>query len=118
MRNKIKKAAYQKEYHKKWYANPENAIKKKKQARDSNIRILERNRLYVNNYKLTHSCKLCGESDIACLDFHHLDGENKDDNISNLVRKCCSIQRIQKEINKCEILCSNCHRKYHYYSKN
>lgn len=51
-------------------------------------------------------------NDIACLDFHHL--KDKEFNISNEIRNL-SIENLKKEINKCVVLCSNCHRKLHYY---
>lgn len=69
-----------------------------------------RNRDFVNSYKQQNPCCQCGESDIGCLDFHH-DGE-KDINISRAV---CDwgINRLQKEIEKCKVLCANCHRLVH-----
>ena len=48
----------------------------------------------------------------ATLDFHHK--SNKKDSISNMVVNGYSISKINKEIKKCQILCSNCHRKVHY----
>ena len=42
------------------------------------------------------------------MDFDHL-GE-KEFNIANAVRNTTSVDRILKEIEKCEVVCSNCHR--------
>ena len=67
-------------------------------------------REYVLNYLNTHPCTECGESDIRVLEFHHVRGE-KYDTISHLVSEGVSIKRIQEELNKCEVLCANCHRK-------
>lgn len=39
---------------------------------------------------------------------------DKEFNISNEIRNL-SIENLKKEINKCVVLCSNCHRKLHYY---
>jgi len=58
-------------------------------------------------------CKNCGESDYRCLDFHHTDPSTKDAEVSELWRHA-SIITIRKEIEKCEVLCANCHRKLHY----
>lgn len=57
-------------------------------------------------------CVRCEESDLACLDFHHKDnGETKEADIATMRR--LSIKRLLVEIAKCEVLCSNCHRKHH-----
>lgn len=56
-------------------------------------------------------CCVCGENEISCLDFHHLDPGEKDFNLSNAWQ--FGKQRVLNEINKCACLCSNCHRKYH-----
>lgn len=55
---------------------------------------------------------LCGEKDVACLDFHHL--RDKEFNIANEIKNL-SIDNLKKEIDKCIVLCANCHRKLHYY---
>lgn len=65
----------------------------------------------VNNIKKSGCCK-CGEKDIACLDFHHIN--NKIKSISSLIANE-NLDLINKEIQKCIILCANCHRKLHYY---
>lgn len=57
-------------------------------------------------------CERCGESHPACLDFHHK-GE-KENGVAELVNeKRASKERIRQEIDKCEVLCANCHRKHH-----
>lgn len=59
-------------------------------------------------------CNLCGYNKcIAALDFHHKDPKNKKINISKIQSKKLTINII-KELDKCEILCSNCHRELHY----
>lgn len=58
-------------------------------------------------------CLICGEKDIACLDFHHLG--NKEFTISSEMRNK-SKEAIQAEIDKCVVLCANCHRKLHFYN--
>ena len=39
---------------------------------------------------------------------------SKDYNISRMIRVNGSIERIKAEIEKCEVLCANCHRKEHH----
>jgi len=57
-------------------------------------------------------CVRCGESDLACLDFHHRDnGTTKDADIATMRR--FGTKRLLAEIAKCDVLCANCHRKHH-----
>lgn len=70
-----------------------------------------RNKKIVDNYKQNHPCA-CGENRIACLDFHHSDG-SKENNISFLVCKHKSIKLLLEEMDKCIVICSNCHRVLH-----
>lgn len=67
---------------------------------------------YIQRFK--DKCICCGESDVACLDFHHLN--DKYESLSHM--NSHSTDTINKEINKCVILCANCHRKLHYYKCN
>ena len=62
------------------------------------------------------SCTKCGESDIACLDWHHTDPTKKEGSVSFLLSNN-SKKMILEEIEKCVCLCSNCHRKLHYYNR-
>lgn len=57
-------------------------------------------------------CKFCGESRYPCLDFHHRDSGAKVATIA-LVRHW-SRARLMAEIEKCDIVCSNCHRWHHW----
>ncbi len=57
-------------------------------------------------------CKICKEDRLVCLDYHHLDEVNKVDTVSNMFRKYGK-GRILKEIDKCILLCANCHRDVH-----
>jgi hypothetical protein len=45
-------------------------------------------------------------------DFHHLDPQQKDFDWSKL--RLMSNQKIIIELDKCDLLCSNCHRKRHH----
>lgn len=65
---------------------------------------------YILNYLNIHPCAKCGESDIRCLEFNHL--KNKEHNIADMLRNNRSLLAIQSEIDKCEVLCANCHAKH------
>jgi len=51
-----------------------------------------------------------GESDPRVLEFHHVRGVKEDD-ISSLIGRGSSLQRLKAEVEKCDVLCANCHRK-------
>lgn len=59
-------------------------------------------------------CNCCGASDIFILSFHHIKG--KDFDISR--NKTRRWSEIKKEIEKCVLLCENCHRDVHNIQKN
>lgn len=58
-------------------------------------------------------CELCGyNKSMAALDFHHKDPAEKDFEISNK-GITVSWEKIQLELDKCMLVCSNCHREIH-----
>jgi 5-methylcytosine-specific restriction endonuclease McrA len=66
----------------------------------------KQDRLY--NYLSGKCCEVCGEEDIVTLEFDHL--EEKTDMISEMIfRRKWEV--VQTEINKCQILCANCHKR-------
>lgn len=66
-------------------------------------------------YKQNLSCKKCGEKRFYLLDFHHRNPKEKDYTISDKSR--LSLSQLQNEIDKCDVLCANCHREWHYLSQ-
>lgn len=57
-------------------------------------------------------CERCGYNKcLSALEFHHLDPKEKEFSISN--KNIRSIEKYKKEIEKCILLCSNCHREEH-----
>jgi len=68
-------------------------------------------REYVWDYLTTHPCVQCGESDPRVLEFHHRNEAEKEDTISHMVGEGLSAARLQSEMDKCDILCGNCHKK-------
>ncbi len=69
---------------------------------------------YVQRLKKFGCCKKCSDNRWYVLDFHHL--SNKEENINELLRRG-SMKKLKKEIRKCILLCSNCHRELHYFEK-
>jgi hypothetical protein len=76
----------------------------------SRNRIREQNARQVFEYLASHPCINCGESDPIVLEFDHRDKVDKIENISNLILNS-SWQKIENEIEKCDVLCANCHRR-------
>ena len=60
------------------------------------------------------SCVRCGyEKYQGALEFHHLDPKEKDFNPSRL-KKYAFDERVKFELDKCILVCSNCHREIHH----
>ena len=99
---------YQRTYHRKWHQRH----REKRLARmyERKAAIYQ----YVQNMKSQLYCVDCGERHPATLQFHHLNSEDKVFNISDAARRGTSLDRINKEIQKCIVLCANCHLIRHY----
>lgn len=59
-------------------------------------------------------CLKCGETHPGVLDFHHRNPDEKELTIGHAVVSEVALSRVKKEIEKCDVLCSNCHRKHHW----
>lgn len=105
--------AYQKAYHQKWYADPENAAAKKENAKVHRKLAKERNREYLREYKGSRGCQRCPENDPVCIDFHHRSDKRFD--VSRMLLH--GLETINAEIAKCDLLCRNCHAKLHGYGR-
>ncbi len=57
-------------------------------------------------------CHFCSEKEPVCMDFHHINPDKKEYLVSRLIGMV-SKRKLKKEIDKCIIVCSNCHRKLH-----
>lgn len=64
----------------------------------------------INEYKVAHGCALCGVKTLPpeCYDLHHVNPTDKKFAISK-VRQTGSISKILGEMDKCVVLCRNCH---------
>lgn len=92
----------------KWHSNREN--KDKRNQRINNF-VAERKQWAVDY--MGGKCKDCGNTfPLCCYDFHHLDMETKDNNPSYFIRM--SKERAMEELDKCILLCANCHRMRHF----
>jgi len=86
--------------------------KNKEYYRKKRLREQQKVRAKLREYKSECACEICGEDHPDVLDFHHKSAEEKDGHISRLASSR-GWSRVLKEIEKCQVLCSNCHRKLH-----
>jgi 5-methylcytosine-specific restriction endonuclease McrA len=88
-----------------FYENNRNKFLERNKTRKILIRKL------VFEFLQTHPCVDCGEKDPIVLEFDHVNPSTKTQNISRMVIEGYSWKSIEKEIKKCQILCSNCHKR-------
>lgn len=78
-------------------------------------RRLRRTKAILREERAKNGCAMCGEKHPACLEFHHKDESTKSFNIAlGASRGKKGIDQLREELDKCTVLCSNCHRKHHY----
>jgi ribosomal protein L44E len=86
-----------------------NSERIKARVAENNKLIRHRNKEYVDGVKANMPCEDCGIVYAPyVMQFDHI-LEGKRGAIANLVREGVSIQVLQTEIDKCELVCANCH---------
>lgn len=65
------------------------------------------------SFKATLACIKCKQNHPATLDFHHVDSSTKEESVNKLVKNR-AFKRAMKEVEKCIVLCANCHRIHHH----
>lgn len=74
-------------------------------------------RAWFVELKKTLSCMECGEMKYWRLAFHHRNSKTKDTEVSQMITDHASKNRILKEIDKCNVLCHNCHSDVHHANR-
>ena len=100
------------EFNRLWYQKTKDSVK---------LRVRNRKRElgeYIDGVKTSRGCCQCGENNPACLDFHHRKTYDKSINVALMPLRGMSKARIDAEIEKCDVICSNCHRKLHWEERN
>lgn len=64
-----------------------------------------------DNLRKSLKCSICGEDRYYCLDFHHIDPSEKETEVTNLIE---APNKLKEELEKCIVVCANCHRELHY----
>ena len=69
-------------------------------------------RAELDDRKMTEGCVDCGVTGLraVCYDFDHLPGTDKRSGVSRMWSSRYNAAAIRREIEKCEIVCANCHR--------
>jgi hypothetical protein len=112
--NKAKEEAGLEQYpnHRKMSDEPDNIkIDEEWEEISASRRFKLKNHSKISKYKIDIGCERCGYDEHAsALDFHHIDSDDKNYNISQKVLDV-GFENVKDEIEKCEVICSNCHRK-------
>lgn len=69
-------------------------------------------RRYIQNQKEEGECAECGEDRTVTLVFHHEYADEKVFSLANPTGH--SLEQVKTEIEKCVLLCANCHMVEHY----
>lgn len=69
----------------------------------------EERRKFLAAHLRANPCVDCQEADPVVLEFDHQG--DKTDSLSRMVRNNVSLERLQQEIDKCEVRCANCHKR-------
>jgi len=77
----------------------------------SSARIVSARKQFVWDYLTLHPCVTCGETDPVVLEFDHLDPSQKSHGVANMIYRKFTELKILAEIQKCQVLCANCHRR-------
>ena len=86
-----------------------NREKSRQVNRDAHARKVRR----INDYKAARGCEDCGISDHRVLDLHHRHPAEKTATVSEVKAKR-GWKMILSEMEKCDVLCANCHRIRHH----
>lgn len=82
----------------------------KKEIKNKNDKKKAEMKLIVDKIKFDSGCIICGTNDPDVLVFHHRNPEEKEMQVSDYSR---SKKRLMLEIEKCDVMCANCHIKLH-----
>lgn len=73
----------------------------------------KRKKHWIDRIKAEKGCLICGEDERVCLHYHHLNEEEKQFQLSQIAYNDAGKEKIKRELNKCVVLCANCHAKHH-----
>lgn len=83
------------------------------QGTSNSVTILRRRAKEIGVEKLGGKCIKCGIDKKYLLDFHHRNPAEKEGELSDF-SKGYNLEKFFTELDKCDLLCANCHREFHY----
>lgn len=67
--------------------------------------------------RLGGKCEGCGKEatieTMVCFDFHHINKEDKNDSVANMLASARPLSILLEEVDKCILFCACCHRLHH-----
>lgn len=101
-------SSYMKDYYKN---NPKKYEKHKKEYVANNDELYQLKTRSLIATKIKNGCVDCGELNPIVLELDHRDPKQKKYSINQIMRVKISIEEFVIEIDKCDTVCANCHRK-------
>jgi hypothetical protein len=83
--------------------------------RSKNYKGRKKIRDWYRKLKMTLVCSKCGDDRHYLLEWHHRDPDTKEFMVSRAAHDSTNKEKVLKEMDKCDVLCSNCHREVHYW---
>ena len=107
------KKEYRDKYRKKWDTKYQKTHSMKIKLRTKKYR--EKHQQIINNLKI-NGCSICGYNKCGwALEFHHVNSKDKKFEINrSQIDMNITNEMIIEELNKCILLCANCHRELKY----
>jgi hypothetical protein len=65
-------------------------------------------RAFIVEFLTASSCIDCGATDVRVLEFDHI--QERQSYVARLLSDGVSLERLRSEIDRCEVVCANCHR--------
>lgn len=96
------------QHEKQSYAYQKKIEKYKKTCKDYRATLKEQNQKLLWDFFLQNPCVKCGENNPIVLEMDHL--RDKKYNIADIIFSHTWVS-IKKEMEKCQVLCANCHKK-------
>ena len=95
-------------YHQHYYENNKEKYFAKKRLNKNRQRTRLRKILWDAKQRPCHDCG--GTFHPWVMELDHREDTNKIEAVSNLVGRGCTDEKLRNEINKCDVVCANCHR--------
>lgn len=99
---------------KQWDKEHPDRVKERRLKKYQKVKIKREELKTFINTKKSNGCSYCGYNTFTeCLHFHHRDPSIKEYAIGNMIGNVKKIESIIEEMDKCIVLCVNCHMALH-----